>query len=225
MRTSCGVTEPSSRNHPEARWQARRRTWSKWKTAPIVPTTSDLVTLGVATFVATNVDNFLLFATQLAVAPRSAHRSIQRGQFAASISVVLFCIGVRYALVGVPTTWFAVLALVPAYFTVSSLRSLRHRSEATPPRVRGAATAFIVTLAISADNAAAYLPLLRATHGLGDVLVFATWAVSLVALIAISTVVARHPRVVALCQRVGHLIEPALYAALAVLILVATGVL
>jgi cadmium resistance protein CadD (predicted permease) len=190
-----------------------------------VPTTSDLVTLGVATFVATNVDNFLLFATQLAVAPRPAHRSIQRGQFAASISVLLFCIGVRYALVAVPTAWFAVLALVPAYFTVAALRNLRHRTPSTPPRVRGAATAFMGTLAISADNAAAYLPLLRATHGLGDALVFAVWAVSLVVLIALATVVARHQRVVAVCARIGHLIEPALYAALAILIVVATGVL
>jgi len=190
-----------------------------------VPTTSDLITLGVATFVATNVDNFLLFATQLAVAPQPAHRAIRRGQFAASISVLLFCIGVRYALVEVPTTWFAALALVPAYFTFSSLRNLRHRTPSTPPRVRGTATAFVVTLAISADNAAAYLPLLRATHGLGDALVFAIWAVSLVVLITLSTMVARHQRVVAICERVGHVIEPALYASLAILIVVATGVL
>jgi len=190
-----------------------------------VPTTSDLVTLGVATFVATNVDNFLLFATQLAVAPKAAHRSIERGQFAASIAVMVFCIGVRSTLVDVPATWFAVLALVPATFTVTSLRNLRRRTPSTPPQVRGAATAFAVTLAISADNAAAYLPLLRATHGLGDALVVAVWAVSVVVLIALAAVVARHYRVVAVCERVGHLIEPALYAALAILIFVATGVL
>jgi cadmium resistance protein CadD (predicted permease) len=186
----------------------------------------NLLGLAVGTFVATNVDNLLLSTALLAVAPVERRRHVARGILLASLVVPLATVGVRFALFDVPVVWFATLAAIPALSALRATLALgRHDRDDASPTARGGFAAFLVTLAISADNAAAYLPLLRATGVWGDVGVVTLWACCAVGLIATAGALARHPRTATVVDRIGHLVEPLLYLALAALILLATGVL
>ena len=183
-----------------------------------------IVELGLGAFLATNLDNGLVFSAQLALAPEGRTRSIRRGQFTASMAVFAFCFALRHVLVGLPLWSFSFLAVVPAVLSVRGFLQLRQEPGA-PPAVRGFVGALLVTFAISADNAATYLPLLRATKGATEWLLLSVWTGSLLLLLAGVTLISRSPTVRKAAAKAGRFIEPPLYAALAILILIATGIL
>ncbi len=182
------------------------------------------VELGIGAFIATNVDNGLVFSAQLALAPEGRTRSIRRGQFTASMVVFGLCFALRHVLVGLPLWSFAFLAIVPAVLSVRGVLQLRQEG-GTPPAVRGFMGALLVTFAISADNAATYLPLLRASNPASEWLLLGVWTLALVLLLIGATLVSRSAGVRRSTAKFGRFIEPPLYAVLAILILIATGIL
>ena len=182
-----------------------------------------IIELGLGAFVATNLDNLVVFSAQLALAPQERRRRVATGQCAASLLVVAMCVALNHALIGVPIGFFAVLAAVPFVLSVKTAMALRRRTE-EPALVRGFLGAALVTFAISADNAASYLPLLRASEGSAEWALVATLTGAFVLLIGLAMLIARSQSAERAVRAVGRLVEPPLYAALGVAVLFATGV-
>jgi len=180
--------------------------------------------LGALSFVATNVDNLVIFATQSALAPAHRRKSVALGQLFASVLVVAMCLALNHVLVGLPLWSFGILAIVPFVLCVRSALSLR-KPVSEPAQVKGLVGAALVTFAISADNAASYLPLLRATSGLTEWLLAATLCGLFALLVGMAMLIGRTPAVERAVRSVGRYLEPPLYGALSVVVLYATGII
>ena len=85
----------------------------------------------------------------------------------------------------------------------------------------GLVGAALVTFAISADNAASYLPLLRATSGLTEWLLAASLCGLFALLVGAAVLIGRTPAVERTVRSVGRYLEPPLYGALSVAVLYA----
>jgi len=169
-------------------------------------------------FLGTMFDNYFAFAAQLVVTDRAHVRRVAAAQALGVAVVLVIAAGVGSLLAPIPVRWIGVLCVAPWALAV---HAWRHRADLRPTTSRrGATTTFVVTLALSGDNLAVWIPLVRANgtwRGVGVVAVFVAWE-----LIFVSSAVAlaRHPRVVAWGTKWGPALVPWIYLALGVLILV-----
>ncbi len=179
----------------------------------------------VAVFGGTDIDDLvvlaLLFLSARATGrPRPGH--IVVGQYAGVIVLVVVSALAALGLVAVPERWVRLLGLVPLGIGLWGLvRLARREPEDEPPRMTtgGWLSVAGVTIANGADNLAVYTPLFR-TLGLGDALVtVATFAVMVGVWCALGAWLGSHKRVVALVERSGHWLVPAVFVGVGVLVL------
>ena len=182
------------------------------------------VELGVGAFIATNLDNLVVFSTQICLAPTHRRKSVALGQFIASVLVVGMCVGLNHVLIEIPLWSFGLLAAVPFVLCVRSAMALR-RPTAEPAVVKGLIGAALVTFAISADNAASYLPLLRAGDGTTELLLAGTLCGLFAFLVGLAALIARSSTAERVVRAIGRYLEPPLYGALGVAVLYATGII
>ncbi len=186
--------------------------------------TVQAIELGALSFLATNVDNLVVFATQMSLAQPHRRKQVALGQLLASVGVVGFCLALNHVLVEIPLWSFGILAIVPFVLCVKSAMSLR-KPVAEPAVVNSMVGAAFVTFAISADNAASYLPLLRATSGLTEWLLVATFCSLFALLIGAAALSARTPATQRVIRSIGRFLEPPLYGILGICVLFATGII
>jgi cadmium resistance protein CadD (predicted permease) len=186
-------------------------------------TTTQAVELGALSFVATNVDNLVVFTTQLVLAPTARRSAVALGQLLASLVVVAMCVALNHVLVDLPLWSFGLLALVPFALCVKSAVALK-KPAGEPALVRGMVGAALVTFAISADNAASYLPILRATSGATEWLLVSELSLLFALLVSAAMVTSRVPLLERLLRRAGRFVEPPLYGLLGIAVLSATGI-
>ncbi|MBW4030560.1 MAG: hypothetical protein HIU57_07805 [Acidobacteria bacterium] len=182
-----------------------------------------LLLAGSLAYLGTMVDNLFAFASQLVVTPRERFPSVTVSQSVGVAVLVAVAVVVGTSLNVVPLRAVAILALAPWGL---AWHQWRQRASAASPSVRrGAATTFVVTVGLGADNLAVWIPLLRANGGwrqLALVAIFSLWQLLFVAL---SWRLATHPRVLRWGQRSGEHVVPWLYVVLGVAILFECGVL
>lgn len=185
--------------------------------------------LGVAavSFAATNVDNLVVTTAQYAAAPVDRVRRITAGQLCGFAVVLGVSAGGAAALFEIPTRWIGLLGLVPLVLGLRGLVALV-RSPDTPwgsrwPVAGGFTTAALVTIGLSADNLAVYIPLFREHTVAAGAVVAACFTVFDVALCAGARLAGRHRRTVGFLQRVGSWLSPLVYCVIGVVVLIGAG--
>ncbi len=185
--------------------------------------------IAAASFAATNVDNLVVTTAQYAAAPAERVRRITTGQLVGYAVVVAISAAGAATLFEIPTRWIGLLGLVPLALGLRGLVALARRRD-TPagarwPLAAGVTTAALVTIGLGADNLAVYIPLFK-EHSVGaGAVVVAYFTVFDVALCVGAWRAGRHPRAVALIERVGHWLSPLVYCVIGVVVLVAAGTL
>lgn len=180
-------------------------------------------------YLATNVDDLVVVATQLALADPPRHRGILRGQRAAFYGVVATSFLLGNALRVIPSEFFGLLAVVPL---VSGLRGLWRLRSAELRRggpvvapATGFVTSFLVTIALSGDNLAVYIPLLRTASGPVTALTLVVFVLANLAMLVACRWLATHPAVVGRIRRASPYLLPFVLVGLAAYIAFDTGLL
>ncbi|MFG1885697.1 cadmium resistance transporter [Micromonospora sp. NPDC049102] len=177
-------------------------------------------------FAATDIDDIVIL-TLFFVAARTTGRprtwQIVTGQYLGIGALALASAVVAAGLLVVPDPWTGLLGLLPIALGV---RALWHGDDDEPATVvTGTLGVAGVTIANGADNVAVYVPVFRAL-GPGDSAVFLLIFVVLIGLwCAVAAWLGGHRRVVALVERAGHWLVPAIFVGIGVVILVSSGVL
>ncbi|MGS2619191.1 cadmium resistance transporter [Micromonospora sp. LZ34] len=176
-------------------------------------------------FAATDVDDIVIL-TLLFVAAHTTGRprpwQIVAGQYLGIGALALASAVVAAGLLVVPDPWTGLLGLLPIALGV---RALLRRDDDEPPAVVGSALGVAgVTIANGADNVAVYVPVFRAL-GPADSAVLLLVFVLLIALwCAAGAWLGGHPRVIAVVERAGHWLVPAVFIAIGLVILTTSGV-
>ncbi|GAA4459410.1 cadmium resistance transporter [Phytohabitans houttuyneae] len=190
------------------------------------------VAAAVGVFAGTNVDD-LIVLTVLFLTFRTSGKprpwQIVLGQYTGIGVLVAASAVAALGLSVVPDQWVGLLGLVPIALGVRSLvRTIRARNDGEEPSAVVASGLFsvaAVTVANGADNISVYTPMFR-TLGVGDSLVTLAVFMVLVGLwCAAGAWLGGHRRIIAVVERFGHWIVPAVFIAIGTIILVESGVL
>lgn len=177
----------------------------------------DVVLVSLLAFVGTTCDDFFAFGAQLVLTETDRWRRVSYAQALAVATVVAIALGVGTALRSVPLHWLGLLCLAPFAFAA---QSWRRRASPHPAQRRGTVTTFALTLGISGDNLAVWIPLLHASDMIHVVATLITFALAELAFLGAARTLARHPRVATWGAERASRVVWLVYALLGVLILV-----
>ncbi len=181
-------------------------------------------------FAGTNVDD-LIVLTVFFLAARStgkpARRQVWIGQYAGIAGLVAVSAVAAAGLTIVPDRWVGLLGLIPFALGVRSLvATIRSRGEGAAAPVAGNAIAVAgVSIANGADNISVYTPLFRTIGLSGTVLTVAVFAVLVAVWCLAGSWLASHRRVIAVIERYGHRIVPAVFMLIGAVIVIESGVI
>jgi cadmium resistance protein CadD (predicted permease) len=168
-------------------------------------------------FVATMFDNFVALAAQFGLTPVAQHRRLAYGQFVAVMFIIALAVLVGGILNSIPLRLVGLLAIAPVGYAWSKWT---HRGQSAPSGTRrGVVTTALVTVALSGDNIAVWSALFRTAGAGGSVVHVVTYALLDILGIALVSLLARRPLVVAAVQSRSNLLEIPLYLLLSVVIL------
>ncbi|GIH22161.1 cadmium transporter [Acrocarpospora phusangensis] len=176
-------------------------------------------------FVGTNVDD-LLVLTVLFLSAR-AHRSprpwhIWAGQYL-GIAVLLAVSGLAaLGLSIIPDEWIRLLGLLPIILGVRGLiTAVRHReSEDPPPVATGSISVAAVTIANGADNVSVYTPVFRTIGADAFAVTMIVFAAGVALWCLAGSWLGSHQKVVALVERYGRWLVPAVFILIGLIILI-----
>jgi cadmium resistance protein CadD (predicted permease) len=181
-------------------------------------------------FAGTNVDD-LLVLTVLFLAARASGRprpwQIWAGQYAGIGALVLVSVLAALGLTLVPDRWAGLLGLVPLALGARGLvAAVRRRGGDDAPVVAGNALAVAgVTIANGADNIAVYTPVFRTIGAGGSAVTIAVFAVLVAVWCLAASWLGAHRRVIAVVERWGHWLVPAVFLVIGAVIVLESGVL
>jgi cadmium resistance protein CadD (predicted permease) len=184
---------------------------------------SEAALVAVGAFASTNVDNLLVTSAQLAGARRDRVGRILTGQATAAAVTVAVAAGAAVVLFDVPTHWIGLLGFVPILLGLRGLFELRdpERRAVDPARrsAGGFIAAFLVTLGISGDNLAVYIPVFRVGDLSEGAVTVAVFAGMELVLCGVALALGRHPATLRVLDRLGVYAVPVLYVIIGVVVL------
>jgi cadmium resistance transport/sequestration family protein len=185
-------------------------------------------------FAATNIDDIVVLTVLFSQSRAAGHPEAWQvwvGQYIGIFSLVAVSGAAALGLTIMPDEWVGLLGLVPVALGVRSLvtafirRSAAPGDHAPPSPAHGLLSVAGLTIANGADNVSVYTPLFRTfdvTQTLATLAVFAVMpAVWCVAASWLGT----HESVIAIVERHGRWVVPALFILLGLLILLESGVM
>jgi cadmium resistance protein CadD (predicted permease) len=178
----------------------------------------------VATFAATNIDDFALLVGWFAdCTHRSRH--IALGQLLGISTLTIASIAIAVLVLPVPNRISGLLGILP--IAIGLYRILRRPSDAEDQGVASAAgsvlTVASVTFAHGSDNIAVYVPLFAIQTPIGIALIFVVFLLMTGVWLVLTHWFVRHPKGGPAIQRWGHRIVPWVLILLGVNILVSAG--
>jgi cadmium resistance transport/sequestration family protein len=185
----------------------------------------------VGVFAGTNVDDVIVL-TVLFLSARAGGTpkawQVWAGQYAGMAVLVAVSVIAALGLTTVPDEWVGLLGLLPFALglrgLVTALRADGHDEAPAPAVATGLVSVAGVTIANGADNVSVYTPLFR-TIGVSDSLVtVVVFAVLIAAWCLIGSWLGSHRAVVAVVQRYGHWIVPAVFMLIGAAIVIESGV-
>ena len=183
-------------------------------------------------FAGTNVDDIIVL-TVLFLASRTAGEprrwQIWSGQYAGIAALVAASTVAASGLAVVPDKWVGLLGLVPFGLGVRSLVATISSgdigTEAGTPVAGSALTVAGVTIANGADNISVYTPLFRTIGPSNSALTIAVFAVLAAVWCLAGSWLASHKAVIAVVERYGHWIVPAVFMLIGAAIVIESGVI
>jgi cadmium resistance protein CadD (predicted permease) len=170
-------------------------------------------------FIGTNIDDIIVL-TVLMLTHR-AHGipgipQIWAGQYLGIAALVAVSILAALGLTIVPDRWIGLLGLVPIALGV---RSLLRKQDGRTAVATDTFTVAAVTIANGADNISVYTPLFRTIGAAPTALTIAVFAVLTAVWCLCATWLGSHRKVVAIIERWGHWIVPAVFITIGLVIL------
>jgi cadmium resistance protein CadD (predicted permease) len=192
-----------------------------------------LGTLGTAVgvFAGTNVDDVIVL-TVVFLSARAAGTpkawQVWAGQYAGMAVLVAVSVVAALGLTIVPDVWVGLLGLLPFALglrgLVAALRADGHGEAPAPAVATGLVSVAGVTIANGADNVSVYTPLFRTIGVSGSLVAVVVFAVLIAAWCLIGSWLGSHRAVVAVVQRYGHWIVPAVFMLVGAAIVIESGV-
>ncbi|HCT75325.1 MAG TPA: cadmium transporter [Micromonosporaceae bacterium] len=190
------------------------------------------IAVAVGVFAGTNVDD-LIILTVLFLSSRASGSpkgwQIWAGQYTGIAVLIAASAIAAMGLSVVPDRWVGLLGLVPfglgAWAMAKTIRAHGADDLPSPAVARSMAAVAGITVANGADNISVYTPLMR-TVGLADSLVtIAVFAILVAVWVSAGSWLGSHRKVVAIINRYGHWIVPAVFMLIGAVILIESGVL
>ncbi|MBE1606443.1 cadmium resistance transporter [Actinopolymorpha pittospori] len=187
---------------------------------------------GVGVFTGTNVDD-LIVLTVLFLSSRASSKpkqwQIWAGQYS-GIAVLIAASALAAAgLTIVPDQWVGLLGLVPIGLGLRALaKTIRARDVGEDPATQVAGSALAVagvTIANGADNIAVYTPLFRTVGPGSSALTIAVFGALVAVWCLAGSWLASHKKVIAVVERYGHWIVPAVFIVIGAAIVLESGVI
>jgi cadmium resistance protein CadD (predicted permease) len=184
-------------------------------------------------FAGTNVDD-LIVLTVLFLAARATGRprpwQIWAGQYAGIGALVLVSVLAALGLTVVPDRWVGLLGLVPFGLGLRGLVAAARRrgggdGDGAPVVAANALAVAGVTIANGADNIAVYTPVFRTVGATGSAVTIAVFAALIAVWCLAASWLGAHHRVVAVVERWGHWLVPAVFLVIGAVIVGESGVL
>ncbi len=173
-------------------------------------------------FAGTNVDD-LIVLTVLFLGARAARRpvwTIWLGQYTGIAVLVGVSLLAALGLTLIPDRFVPLLGLVPLALGVRGLiQAFRGSSSPEEVTARGVLPVAGITIANGADNIAVYTPVFRTLPAGGVVVTLIVFAVLVAVWCAASSWLGSHRRVIAVVERYGHWLVPAVFIAIGAVIL------
>jgi cadmium resistance transport/sequestration family protein len=191
------------------------------------------VSAAIGVFAGTNVDDIVVL-TVLFLASRASGRprvwQIWAGQYL-GIAVLVGASGAAaLGMTIVPDRWVGLLGFVPlalgVWGVIKAVRRPRggdRGGERSPAVARGMLSVAWVTIANGADNISVYTPMFRTVGLAGSLTTIAVFAVMITVWCAVGSWLGSHKRVIALVERYGHWIVPAVFILIGALIILESG--
>ncbi len=187
-----------------------------------MPSVAAALVAGSLAFVGATADDVAALGAQLALTEPGRRRRVRRAQAVGVTALAAVAVVLGETLRVVPLAWFSPLALFPLAFAVRAW-STRHREVVA--RRRGAVATALVTVSTGGDAVALWTPLVRGSDAARLVVVLAAFVAWELALLGVTGALARHERPRRWARVATARGRPALYVALAALVLVECHVL
>ncbi len=192
------------------------------------------VVVAVGVFAGTNVDD-LVILTVLFLASRASGRpkvsEIWVGQYVGIATLLAASSGAALGMMLVPDEWIGLLGLVPvALGTWGMMKAVRahrrreHESEPAATAVSGVLSVAVLTIANGADNVSVYTPMFRTIGLPQSAVTAAVFVVMIAGWCAAGSWLSSHKRPIALVERYGHWLVPAVFIVVGVFIVIDSGV-
>jgi cadmium resistance transport/sequestration family protein len=186
----------------------------------------------VGVFAGTNVDDIIVLTVLFLSARASGLPRVWQvwvGQYAGIAVLVAVSAVAALGLTIVPDEWVGLLGLVPFALGLRGLiAAIRARGQDEPPApavATGLMSVAGVTIANGADNISVYTPLFR-TIGVTNSLVTVVVFTALIAVWCLAgSWLGSHRKVIAVVQRYGHWIVPAVFMLIGAVIVLESGVI
>jgi cadmium resistance transport/sequestration family protein len=186
--------------------------------------------LGIALFVATNVDDVFILLAFFAD-PRFRARRIVLGQYLGMGVLVLVSVLAALISLVIPTAYVGLLGLIPIAIGVKQLwegRTNEAEEEASPtPREGGAHGQVLavaaVTIANGGDNIAVYTPAFAVGSSTQTIVIISVFALLTALWCAFAYWLVNHPTIGAVIKRYGHRGLPFVLIVLGIVIIVEAG--
>jgi cadmium resistance protein CadD (predicted permease) len=183
-------------------------------------------------FAGTNVDDIIVL-TVLFLSARANGKpkvwQIWSGQYAGISVLVAVAAIAALGLTIIPDRWVGLLGLVPFVLGLKGLiAAIRARDDDEPPPAAvaaGLASVVGVTVANGADNISIYTPVFRTIGSTNSLIMVAVFAVLVAVWCAAGSGLGSNRKVVAVVQRWGHWIVPAVFMIIGSVIVVESGLL
>lgn len=179
-------------------------------------------------FAGTNIDDLVvLTALFLTVRTRGVPRAweVVVGQYLGFAVLVVISAGAAAGLVAVPGAWVGLLGLVPLALGIRGLWRARSAGrDGFDPVASGLLGVTAITIANGADNLSVYVPVFHALRAGQVLLTTAVFFVLLGLWCAAGAALGGYAKVVAVLERAGPVLVPAVFIVIGAWILVAAGI-
>jgi cadmium resistance transport/sequestration family protein len=194
-----------------------------------MPAMWSTIATAVGVFAGTDIDDIVVL-TVLFLASRAtgkpSTRNIVVGQYLGIAALVAVSAVVALGLLVVPQQWVGLLGLAPLALGARGLVvAARTRDDDTQVTAAGLLSVAAVTIANGADNLSVYIPLFRTIGLAKGLLTVAVFGVMTAVWLAAGFWLGGHQRVVAIVERFGRWLVPAVFVVIGALILIRSGVI
>jgi cadmium resistance transport/sequestration family protein len=187
---------------------------------------------GTAVFAGTNVDDIIILTVLFLCSHASGKPrpwQIVSGQYTGIAALVAVSAIAALGLTIVPDRWVGLLGLVPFGLglrgMIKTVRTTNAGQDPSPTVATGLLSVAGVTIANGADNISVYTPMFRTIGVTASLITVMVFAVLVTIWCAAGSWLGSHDKVIAVVERFGHWLVPAVFMVIGAVIIVESGLI